>query len=85
MILNIILHIDFSAGCLVYPGEIERILYQHPLVELALILGIYMKDKGEDIITAVVKTINNEDVNEQTLLSLVNDQVKEYKRYSIFI
>ena len=65
-------------GYNVYPREIEEVLYEHPAVREAAVVGIPHDDLGEEIGAAVVlKDDANADVDE--LRAFVKEQVAAYK------
>ncbi|KAK9718218.1 AMP-binding enzyme C-terminal domain [Popillia japonica] len=58
------------------PALLEGILYEHPAVKVASIIGV-VSDDG-DIATAVV--VKNAEVSEEELVKLVNDRVDDIKK-----
>src|SRR3712207_2528390 len=65
-------------GYNVYPREIEEVLYEHPAIQEAAVLGIPHQELGEEVAAAVVVK-DGEDVDEDTLRSYVKEQVAAYK------
>jgi len=66
-------------GYNVYPREIEEILYTHPAVELAAVLG-KKDDTGNEIPVAFVKVRGGMQPAEAELMNAVNDKVAAYKK-----
>jgi len=66
-------------GYNVYPREIEEILYTHPAVELAAVLG-KKDDTGNEIPVAFVKVRDGMQPAEAELMNTVNDKVAAYKK-----
>jgi long-chain acyl-CoA synthetase len=65
-------------GYNVYPREIEEVLYEHPAVREAAVVGIPDDELGEEV-GAAVAVKDGEDVDEDTLRSFVKEQVAAYK------
>jgi long-chain acyl-CoA synthetase len=65
-------------GYNVYPREIEEVLYEHPAVQEAAVIGVEDEKMGEEVGAAVVLK-KGEDVSESDLRSFVKDQVASYK------
>ena len=64
-------------GYTVYPREIEEILYGHPNVHEAVVVGVPDARLGEEVVALVVPRAQPCDVDE--LQSLVRDRVASYK------
>jgi len=64
-------------GYTVYPREIEEILYRHPNVHEAVVVGVPDARLGEEVVALVVPNAHPCDVHE--LQALVRDQVAAYK------
>ena len=67
------------SGFNVYPREVEDILYTHPGVALAAVVGVPDPKRGERV-KAVVKRKPNHSVSEQELLDFCRDKMAGYKR-----
>jgi long-chain acyl-CoA synthetase len=65
-------------GYNVYPREIEEVLYEHPSIAEAAVVGIPHDDLGEEVGAAVVLK-EGEDVSEDDLKEHVKEQVAAYK------
>jgi long-chain acyl-CoA synthetase len=64
-------------GYTIYPREIEEILYRHPNVHEAVVIGVPDARLGEEVVALVVPDAHPCDVSE--LQSLVRDHVAAYK------
>jgi long-chain acyl-CoA synthetase len=65
-------------GYNVYPRDIEEVLYEHPAVCEAAVIGIPHDDLGEEV-GAAVALKDGESVDEETLKAFVKEQVAAYK------
>jgi len=65
-------------GYNVYPREVEEVLYQHPAVREAAVLGIPHEDLGEEVCAAVVVRPGSE-VGAHELRDFVRAQIAAYK------
>jgi long-chain acyl-CoA synthetase len=65
-------------GYNVYPREVEEVLYEHPKVREAAVLGIPHDEWGEEI-GAVVVLHDGEEVDPQELSSYVKERIAAYK------
>src|SRR4051794_19616544 len=65
-------------GYNVYPREIEEVLYEHPAVREAAVLGVPHDELGEEVAAAVALK-EGQDVSEEELRSFVKEQVAGYK------
>ena len=65
-------------GYNVYPREIEEILYEHPAVREAAVIGVPHDEYGEEI-GAAVALKDGESVDESELRDFVKEQVAAYK------
>jgi long-chain acyl-CoA synthetase len=65
-------------GYNVYPREIEEVLYEHPAVQEAAVVGIANEDMGEEVAAAVVLK-KGEHVTESDLRAFVKERVASYK------
>ena len=65
-------------GYNVYPREIEEVLYEHPAVLEAAVIGIEDEQWGEEVGAAVVLR-EGQDVSADDLQAYVKEQVAKYK------
>jgi long-chain acyl-CoA synthetase len=65
-------------GYNVYPRDIEEVLYEHPAVREAAVVGMPHAELGEEV-GAAIALKPGESVDEQTLRAFVKDQVAAYK------
>jgi len=65
-------------GYNVYPREIEEVLYEHPAVREAAVIGVKDDKLGEEI-GAAVALKDGEEASEQELRDFVKEQVAAYK------
>jgi long-chain acyl-CoA synthetase len=65
-------------GYNVYPREIEEVLYEHPAVREAAVVGVQHPDLGEEV-GAAVALREGAEVGEEELRAYVKDQVASYK------
>jgi long-chain acyl-CoA synthetase len=65
-------------GYNVYPREVEEVLYEHPAVQEAAVIGVDDEKMGEEVGAAVVLK-KGEDVSEDDLRSYVKENVANYK------
>ena len=65
-------------GYNVYPREIEEVLYEHPAIQEAAVIGVPHDELGEEVGAAVVLK-EGESVDEDELKSYVKEQVAAYK------
>lgn len=70
-------------GFNVYPREVEDILYGHPGVELAAVVGIPDRDRGETV-KAFIKPRDGYDLKESDLIEFCKANMAGYKRPRIF-
>jgi long-chain acyl-CoA synthetase len=65
-------------GYNVYPREIEEVLYEHPAIQEAAVVGVPHDELGEEVGAAVVLK-EGESVDAHELKNYVKDQVASYK------
>ncbi len=65
-------------GYNVYPREIEEVLYEHPAVQEAAVIGVPHDELGEEVGAAIVLKAG-EDANADTIKQYVKDEVAAYK------
>jgi long-chain acyl-CoA synthetase len=65
-------------GYNVYPREIEEVLYEHPAVQEAAVVGVKDESLGEEVGAAVVLK-KGEDASADELKEFVKEQVANYK------
>ena len=65
-------------GYNVYPREIEEVLYEHPAVQEAAVIGVPHDELGEEVGAAIVLK-EGEDVDADAIKEHVKEQVAAYK------
>jgi long-chain acyl-CoA synthetase len=65
-------------GYNIYPREIEEVLYEHPAVREAAVLGVPHDELGEEVVAAVALK-DGEQVTAEQLGEYVKEQVAAYK------
>ncbi len=65
-------------GYNVYPREIEEVLYAHPAVQEAAVIGVDHPELGEEV-AAAVSLKDGEDISEEDLQAYVKEEVAAYK------
>jgi long-chain acyl-CoA synthetase len=65
-------------GYNVYPREIEEVLYEHPAIAEAAVIGIPDDNMGEEVGAAIVLK-DGEDADVETIRAFVKEQVANYK------
>jgi long-chain acyl-CoA synthetase len=65
-------------GYNVYPREVEEVLYAHPAVREAAVIGVPDDEWGEEVGAAVVLK-DGEDIDADALRSYVKEQVASFK------
>ena len=65
-------------GYNVYPREVEEVLYEHPAVQEAAVIGVEDEKMGEEVGAAVVLK-KGEEVSEDELRDYVKKEVANYK------
>jgi len=68
-----------SGGFNVYPREIEEVLYQHPAVREAAVVGVPDERWGESV-KAVVACRSGKKVTEEELIAFCQDKLAAYKK-----
>jgi fatty-acyl-CoA synthase len=63
----------------VYPAEVEQVLYRHPAVVEAAVIGL-PNEKWGQLVTAVVVLRDPTDVSEEDIVEFCRDKVAGYKR-----
>jgi len=67
-----------SGGENVYPAEIEKVLYQHPLVHMCAVIGLPDPNWGE-VGKACVVLKPGQSTTEEELLKLMTERLAKYK------
>src|SRR5918997_866325 len=70
--------IIIRGGYNVYPREIEEVLYEHPAIQEAAVVGVPHDELGEEVAAAIVLK-QGESLDEDEVKSYVKDQVAAYK------
>ena len=65
-------------GYNVYPREIEEVLYEHPAVREAAVIGVPHPELGEEV-AAAVALVAGADVEEREIVDFVKGQLAAYK------
>ena len=65
-------------GYNVYPREVEEVLYKHPKVSEACVVGVKDQVRGESV-KAYVVTIDNEEVDKKELIGFCRKNLANYK------
>ena len=68
-----------SGGVNIYPAEVEAVLFEHPAVEDAAVIGVPNEEFGEEV-KAVVKLRPGATVTEQELIDFCHERIEGYKR-----
>ncbi len=69
-------------GFNVYPRDVEDILFQHPKVALAAVVGV-PDDKSGEMVKAYVQLKPGETASEQEILEFCKENMAGYKRPKI--
>ena len=67
-----------TGGANIYPIEVEEVLYTHPAVALAAVIGIPDEVKGE-LAKAYIVLKENRPATEKEIISFVRDKIAKYK------
>ena len=68
-----------TGGENVYSREVEEILYQHPAVAEAAIVGVLDETWGENVV-AVVQRRSGQEVTEEAIISFCKNNLAGYKK-----
>ena len=68
-----------SGGVNIYPAEVEAVLFSHPAVEDAAVIGVPNEEFGEEV-KAVVKLKRGASATEAELIEYCRERVAGYKR-----
>jgi fatty-acyl-CoA synthase/long-chain acyl-CoA synthetase len=68
-----------SGGVNIYPAEIEEVLYNHPGIQEAAVIGVPDPDWGEKLVAYVVPKAGFR-INEETLINYVGQKLASYKK-----
>ncbi|MFZ3045136.1 MAG: long-chain fatty acid--CoA ligase, partial [Desulfatirhabdiaceae bacterium] len=67
-----------TGGYNIYPAEIEDVLYSHPKVALAAVIGVPDKVKGE-LAKAFIVMKKGEHATEQEIIDFARDRMAKFK------
>ncbi|MGO4376455.1 AMP-dependent synthetase, partial [Paenibacillus sp. MCAF20] len=75
-----------SAGENVYPSELEHILFQHPFIEYAAVVGVPDEQFGQRL-KAVVQLKAGTELNAETLIEWLRPRAARYQmpRETVFV
>jgi long-chain acyl-CoA synthetase len=65
-------------GYNVYPREVEEVLYEHPAVNEAAVIGMPHDELGEEV-GAAISLKEGQDVSEEEIQAFVKENVASYK------
>jgi acyl-CoA synthetase (AMP-forming)/AMP-acid ligase II len=68
-----------SGGENIYPREIEEVLYSHPAVREAAVIGVPSEKWGEDV-KAVIALKRETKVTEEEIIEFCKDKLASYKK-----
>ncbi len=68
-----------SGGINIYPREIEEVLYKHPVVYEAAVIGIPDEEWGEKV-TAVIVAKEGQEVTEEEIIEYCKERLATYKK-----
>jgi long-chain acyl-CoA synthetase len=68
-----------SGGINIYPREIENVLYSHPTVKEAVVIGVPDREWGESV-KAIVQLKEGMTANEQEIIDFCKQQLASYKK-----
>jgi long-chain acyl-CoA synthetase len=66
-------------GFNVYPRDVEDVLFSHPKVELAAVIGVD-NGKGGEFVKAYVKIVDGQSATEEELMEYCKEKITGYKR-----
>jgi long-chain acyl-CoA synthetase len=67
-------------GYNVYPREIEEVLYAHPAVAEAAVIGVPDSRLGEEVKAVIAKRAGHEATTEQDIADYCCERIAPYKR-----
>lgn len=68
-----------SGGNNVYPREVEDVLYQHPAVQIAAVIGVPSEKWGEEV-KAVIVPADGASITEKEIIDFCRDKIASYKK-----
>jgi len=68
-----------ASGFKVWPAEVEAMLYKHPAVQEACVIGTHDAYRGETVKAIVVRRAGHADVSEQQIVDWARTQMSAYK------
>jgi long-chain acyl-CoA synthetase len=67
------------SGLKVLPRDVEEVLYMHPQIREAAVVGIPNKTRGDDTVTAFIVTKDGESIDVEQLKSFCKQYLAEFK------
>ncbi|RSK27368.1 long-chain fatty acid--CoA ligase [Bacillus sp. HMF5848] len=67
-----------ASGFNIYPRDIEEVIYEHPAVQEAVVIGVPDKYRGETVKAYVVKK-GNKEVSEEEIITYCKENMAAYK------
>jgi long-chain acyl-CoA synthetase len=67
-----------AGGLNIYPREVEEVLYEHPKIKEAAVVGIPIEDKGERV-KAYIVLKEGETATEQEIIAFCRENMAPYK------
>jgi fatty-acyl-CoA synthase len=67
------------SGYKVWPSEVEAMLYQHPAIHEACVIGVPDSKSGERVVALVVLKANTDVASEQSLIEWTRNKMAVYK------
>jgi fatty-acyl-CoA synthase len=69
-----------ASGYKVWPAEVESVLYQHPHIKEACVIGVRDSYRGETVKAIVVRNVEGKDaLTEEALIAWTRERMAAYK------